>query len=62
LKIYSCYLKWRNEHEKFELCFEAINGVITLLKSVEEKIANNTESIATEQNEIVAQNEREDEL
>jgi len=37
-----------NQHDDFELYFEAISDAMVLLKSVDEKIANNTDSIATE--------------
>jgi len=37
-----------NQHDDFELYFDAISDAVVLLKSVDEKIANNTDSIATE--------------
>ena len=37
-----------NQHDDFELSFQTINEEMALLKSIDEKIANSTDSIATE--------------
>ena len=48
--------KENNLYDEFELCFEMINDVLALLKSVDEKITNttDTENIATELRETAA--------
>ncbi|KAH3721116.1 hypothetical protein DPMN_064033 [Dreissena polymorpha] len=51
--------KENNSYDEFELCIEMINDVLALLKSVDEKITNTTnttdaENIATELRETAA--------